>query len=154
MVRWSYMVPVTGYRPRLHISFGASTDMKLYRVNRSDRPADAWPIIQNAYSSARVAFILLAAHPEPTGLKVEQTMTEDNKFANWLATGYHDSDLRWDHENYESEALLRYKRNDVVYLVWLDNAKPDGVDFMLCKNHMSHMRATQRRRLSLVRSQP
>lgn len=70
-------------------------------------------------------------------------MTEDSEFANWLATGYRDSDLRWDHENYESEALLRYKKNDVVYLVWLDNAKLNGVDFMLCKNRTSHTRATQ-----------
>lgn len=70
-------------------------------------------------------------------------MTQDSEFANWLATGYHDNDLRWDGENYVSEALLRYKKNNVVYLVWLDNTKPTGVDFMLCKNHTSHTIATQ-----------
>jgi hypothetical protein len=95
------------------------------------------------YSSAQTAFNLLAASVEPTELEVEQAMTEDSEFVNWLATGYNDSDLNWDHENYESEALRRYKKNDVVYLVWLDNTKPRGVDFLLCKNHTSFTRATQ-----------
>jgi hypothetical protein len=102
-----------------------------------DFPAD------KLYSSAQTAFNLLAASVEPTELEVEQAMTEDSEFVNWLATGYNDSDLNWDHENYESEALRRYKKNDVVYLVWLDNTKPRGVDFLLCKNHTSFTRATQ-----------
>jgi hypothetical protein len=70
-------------------------------------------------------------------------MTKDDEFVNWLATGYRDIDLRWNHENYESEALRRYKKSDVVYLVWLDNTKPNAVDFMLCKNHTALTRATQ-----------
>lgn len=61
-------------------------------------------------------------------------MTEDIDFVNWLASGYNNSGLDWDHENYESEACRRYRDNDVVYLVWQDATKPGNVDFMLCKN--------------------
>jgi len=39
-------------------------------------------------SSAEAAFNLLAARPKPTGLEVEQAMTKDDEFVNWLATGY------------------------------------------------------------------
>ena len=67
-------------------------------------------------------------------MDTKQTMTEGSEFLDWLVTGYRASDLRWDHENYESETLHRYKKNHVVYLVWLDNTKPHGVDFILCKN--------------------
>lgn len=71
-------------------------------------------------------------------------MTEDIKFLNWLLTGYNNSGLaNWDHENYENEACLRYKENDVVYLVWQDDTKPGCVDYLLCKNIEPFVRATQ-----------
>ena len=65
-------------------------------------------------------------------------MVEDIEFLNWLATGYKNGGLvSWDHENYETEALRRYKQNDVVYLVWLDDTKPHDIDYVLCKNRRS-----------------
>jgi hypothetical protein len=71
-------------------------------------------------------------------------MTEDIKFLNWLATRYNNSGLaNWSHENYENEACLRYKENDVVYLVWQDDTKPGNVDFLLCKNLEPFVGATQ-----------
>ena len=62
-------------------------------------------------------------------------MSEDIEFLNWLATGFNNRGrFSWDQENYETEALRRYKENDIVYLVWLDDTKPCNVDYILCKN--------------------
>jgi hypothetical protein len=75
------------------------------------------------------------------------SMTEDDDLAHWLRSRYADNRNvnNWNDNDYIAWVERQHAENHVVFLVWLDNTKPQGVDHIILKDERPMMVGQYRR---------